>query len=162
MNPNNRISYMSRAAIIAALYTVITWLCSMAGLSSGVIQLRLSEALIVLTAFTPAAIPGMTVGCLISNLIAPGTVPWDVVFGTLATFLGALGGYFLRRYPALVPLPNIVANTVIVPLVLRYAYGAPDAYWFLSTTVFLGEFITSGIFGLLLYSVLKKYKRHLN
>ena len=160
MNPNNRIKFMAKTAFIAALYTVVTWLCSLAGLSNGAIQLRLSEALIIMTAFTPAAIPGMTLGCLLSNLLT-GAIPWDIVFGTLATLLGALGGYLLRRWPVLVPLPNIVSNTVIVPLILRYAYGAPDALPFLAGTVFAGEFLSCGVFGLLLWSVLTKYKRYL-
>ena len=161
MTPNNRIKFMAKTAFIAALYTVLTWLCSLVGLSSGVIQLRLSEALIVMIVFTPAAVPGMTIGCLLSNLLT-GAIPWDVVFGTLATLIGAVGGYLLRRYPALVPLPNILANAVIIPLILRYAYGAPDALSFLVITVLIGEVLSSGVFGLLLYSVLKKYKRYLN
>ena len=161
MSPkNNRIRFIAKTALIAALYVVLTWLCSLVGLSSGVIQLRLSEALIVMTAFTPAAIPGLAIGCLLSNLLTNG-IPLDILFGSLATLLGALGGYLLRRWPALTPVPNIVSNTVIVPLVLRYGYGVPDALSFLVITVFIGEVLSSGVFGLLLYSVLKKYKRYL-
>ena len=150
--------FFTQGAMIAALYAALTLVASALGLSSGVIQLRLSEALIVLTVFTPAAIPGLTIGCLLSNLLT-GAAAWDIVFGSFATLLGALGGYFLRRYPYAVPIPNIVSNTVIVPLVLRYAYGVPDALPFLFTTVFIGEFLSTGVFGLFLYSVLKKHSR---
>ena len=95
MTPNNRIKFMAKTAFIAALYTVLTWLCSLVGLSSGVIQLRLSEALIVMIVFTPAAVPGMTIGCLLSNLLT-GAIPWDVVFGTLATLCAAFLTYLLK------------------------------------------------------------------
>ena len=161
MKTKNRIKFMAKPAIIAALYTALTFLCSLAGLSSGVIQLRLSEALIVLTVFTPAAIPGLTIGCLLSNLLT-GAAAWDIVFGSLATLLGALGGYLLRKFPYAVPIPNIVSNTLIVPFILRYAYGVPDALPFLFTTVFIGEFLSTGVFGLFLYSVLKKHSRYLS
>ena len=161
MKSNNRIKFMAKTAIIAALYTALTFLCSLVGLSSGVIQLRLSEALIVLTAFTPAAIPGLTIGCLLSNFLTAAPL-WDVIFGPLATLIGALGGYFLRRFPYAVPVPNIVSNTVIVPLILRYAYGVPDALPFLFTTVFIGEFLSTGVFGLFLYSIVRKHNRYLN
>ena len=126
MKSNNRIKFMAKTAIIAALYTALTFLCSLVGLSSGVIQLRLSEALIVLTAFTPAAIPGLTIGCLLSNFLTAAPL-WDVIFGPLATLIGALGGYFLRRFPYAVPVPNIVSNTVIVPLIFIRSPFLPTA-----------------------------------
>ncbi|HOA84750.1 MAG TPA: QueT transporter family protein, partial [Bacillota bacterium] len=76
--------FIARAGIIAALYVALTFLSAAMGLASGVIQLRLSEALCVLPVFTPAAIPGLAVGCLIANF-ATGAVVLDVIFGSLAT-----------------------------------------------------------------------------
>lgn len=144
------ISYITKAAAIAALYVVLTELSAQFGLSGmNVIQFRLSEALTVLPFFTSAAIPGLAIGCLLSNLLT-GAVVWDVVFGTLATLIGALLTYALRRYKWLAPIPPIVANTVIVPFILRYAYGFADAWWFLALTVFVGEFVCCGILGMLL------------
>ena len=153
-----RIRFLSYAAFIAALYVVLTLLSAAFGLASGVIQVRLSEALTVLPAFTPAAVPGLFIGCLLSNLLT-GSLPWDVVFGSLATLLGALGTYFLRRHSRwLAPLPPILANVFIVPAVLQKVYGASEAYPFLMLTVGIGEIIAAGILGLLLYRVLARTK----
>ena len=152
MSKSNRhsINYISKAAAIAALYVVLTELSALFGLSgTNVIQFRLSEALTILPFFTSAAIPGLVIGCFLSNLLT-GAVVWDVVFGTLATLIGALLTYALRRYKWLAPIPPIVANTVIVPFVLRYAYGFTDAFWFLALTVFIGELVCCGILGMLL------------
>ena len=91
-----RVRFITLAAIIAALYVVLTLVSAAFGLSSGVIQVRISESLCILAFFTPAAIPGMTIGCLVSNLVTGANV-LDVVFGTLATLLGVYGGYLLRK-----------------------------------------------------------------
>ena len=116
-----RILYVTQAGLIAALYTVLTLFIGAFGLANGAIQLRISEALCVLPFFTSAAIPGLTVGCLISNLIT-GCLWQDVLFGTLATLLGAIGASMLRRVPWLVPMPTVLFNTLIIPCVLAYAY----------------------------------------
>lgn len=151
-------SFITKAAVIAALYIVLTELSTMMGLSSGVIQCRLSEMFTVLPIFTPAAIPGLFIGCLISNIMAGGVI-WDVVFGSIATLLGAVGAWLLRKKNVyLVPLPTILANMLIVPLVLRYAYGAEGSLPFFALTVGIGEFITAGILGVFLAKTLKKYK----
>ena len=148
---NKKALYITQAAMIAAIYVVLTYIVNMTGLASGVIQIRLSEALCVLPAFMPAAVPGLFIGCLISNLIC-GAVIWDVIFGSLATLIGAVITYLLRKKSKwLLPVPAIVSNTVIIPLVLTYAYGVPDAIWFSAITVFLGKFISCGILGMLLY-----------
>ena len=148
---NKNALYITQAAMIAAIYVLLTYLVNATGLASGVIQIRLSEALCVLPAFTPAAIPGLFIGCLISNLIC-GAVVWDVIFGSIATLLGAVFTYMLKKKSKwLLPLPPIVANTVIIPFVLTYAYGVPDAIWFSAITVFAGEFISCGVLGMLLY-----------
>lgn len=148
--------YVTNAAIIAALYVALTWLSSLVGLSgTNVIQFRLSEALTILPFFTTAAIPGLTLGCLLANILT-GALPWDIAFGTLATLLGALGTYALRKWKWLSPVPPIVANTVIVPFVLRYAYGFGDAWWFLALTVFIGELAMCGGLGMLLLFAIQK------
>ncbi len=142
-------------AIIAALYVVLTYLASAMGLSSGVIQVRFSEALTVLPVFTPAAIPGLFIGCLISNLLT-GCALWDVIFGSLATLLGAIFTYLLKKHKLLAVLPPIISNAIIVPPVLIFVYGVSDAYWFILLTVCIGEIISCGILGTALRKALEK------
>ncbi len=156
-----KIFFITHAAVIAALYVVLTMISAAFGLSSGVIQVRISEALTVLPYFTPAAIPGLFVGCLISNMLTPGTVIWDVIFGSVATLIGAVGTYFLGRYVNkwLSPIPPIAANTLIIPFVLRFAYGAEDSLAFMMLTVGAGEVISCGVFGLILLATLEPLKR---
>lgn len=159
---NKKVLFITQGAVIAAIYVVLTYIVSLLGLANGVIQVRLSEALTILPVFTPAAIPGLVVGCVISNILT-GAVIWDVIFGSLATLIGAVGTYLLRKHHRILyPLPPIIANTVIVPLVLTYAYGVPDALWFSALTVCAGEVIFCGVLGLLLYHGLdNKYCRRL-
>ena len=155
-----RILYLSQAALVAALYTVFTVAVGSFGLASGVIQVRVSEALCILPVFMPAAIPGLALGCLISNLIMAGL--WqDVLFGTLATLIGAMGAYLLRRQPLLAPLPTVVANTVIVPFVLACAYKFEGGVGFFALTVGAGEVISAYLLGLLLYFALKPHDARL-
>lgn len=153
---NKKLITMSQAAMIAALYVVLTFVANTFGLASGVIQIRLSEALTILPYFTPAAIPGLTIGCLLSNCLT-GCAPLDIVFGTVATLLGALGSYALRKYQWLTPIPPILANTIIVPWVLRFAYGAKDAVPYMMITVGIGEVISCYVLGMLLLLSLKKF-----
>ncbi len=145
------------AGLIAALYTVLTCVVGAFGLANGAIQFRLSEALCVLPFFTPAAIPGLAVGCLLSNIFM-GCIWQDVVFGTLATLLGAIGAYALRKLPALVPLPTVLANTAIIPFVLAYGYGVPEGLGFLILTVGAGEVLSAYVVGLILLYALRKYQ----
>lgn len=154
--------YVARGAIIAALYVVLTMLASAVGLSSGVIQFRISEALCIMAVFLPEAVPGLFIGCLISNLMVPGAVIWDIIFGSVATLLGAVGARLMRKLPEklrwLSTLPTILSNMLIVPLVLIYAYGATDSYGFLLLTVGIGEIVCAGFGGTGLYYLLKKTK----
>lgn len=154
---NKKALFITQAAMIAALYVVLTVLINAFNLASGAIQVRISEALTVLPFFTPAAIPGLFIGCLISNIVT-GCLPWDVVFGSLATLIGALGTYALRKYKFLAPVPPILANALIVPIILIKVYAVPDAYWFLLLTVGAGEVISCGILGMILLFSLNKYK----
>ena len=155
-NPQSRKTLIIvQAGLIAALYTVLTIICNAMGLASGVIQVRFSEALCILPCFTVAGVPGLFVGCLVSNLVTGGAV-WDIVFGSLATLLGAVGTRLLRKNRWLASLPPIAANALIIPFVLRYAYGAEDAWWFMALTVGAGEIISAGLLGQLLYTGLSR------
>ena len=155
---NKKTHFLTEAALIAALYVVLTLVAAMLGLASGTIQLRLSEALTILPALTPAAIPGVFIGCILANILTGG-LPWDIVFGSLASLIGALGTYLLRgKGKWLYPLPPILANALIVPAVLIRVYGETDAYWFLVLTVGIGEVISAGVLGLLLYNAVRKTK----
>ena len=142
---------------IAALYVVLTLVANAFGLASGAIQVRLSEALTILPCFTAAAIPGLTVGCVLANLIT-GCALWDVVFGSLATLIGTVGTYLMRKKPLLAWIPPVLSNAIIVPIVLQKVYGVPDSFWYLMLTVGAGEVIACGILGLLLYKALSKTK----
>lgn len=154
----NNTLYLTQASLIAALYVMLTIISNFAGLASGVIQLRLSEMLTILPVFTPAAIPGLAVGCAVANL-ATGCALWDVVFGTLATTLGALGTYYIgRKYPYAGPTFPIAANALIVPKVLQVVYGAEGTYWYFMLTVGIGEILSCGVLGIILYRVLRKTK----
>lgn len=157
---NSKTLFITQAAIIAALYVVLTLLANALGLSNYAIQLRFSEALTILPFFTFAAIPGLFLGCLISNLLT-GAIIWDVIFGSLATLLGAVGTYLLRRVKWLAPLPPIVANTIIVPLVLYYAYRIPGSVPYFMLTVGIGEILSCGVLGMLLLFILQKYKKYI-
>ncbi|MBQ9773761.1 MAG: QueT transporter family protein [Clostridia bacterium] len=148
-----RLTTVCQAGVIGALYTVLTLL--VAPIGSGVIQCRISEALCVLPFFTSAAIPGLAIGCLISNLLS-GLLWQDVVFGTLATLIGAVGARLLRRVPWLVPLPTVLANVLIVPPVLAYAYGAEEGIPFLMLTVGAGEVISAYVLGMILLLTLRR------
>ena len=155
---SKKLVFICQAAVIAALYVVLTYVFS--AFASGVIQVRVSEALTILPAFTPAAIPGLVIGCLLSNTLT-GCVLLDIIFGSVATLIGALGSYALRRHTWLVPIPPIVSNMVIVPFVLRYAYGATDAFPFMIATVGAGEIISCYLLGMILYGALKKMNHSL-
>lgn len=167
-----------QAAMIAAIYVVLTLLANAFGLANYAIQVRFSEALTILPFFTPAAIPGLFVGCILSNILT-GCMPLDVLFGSLATLLGALGTYIIGRmsrqavsaaetaiklrrsfsfYRILAPLPPILSNTLIVPFVLAYVYQFEGSIPFFMLTVGIGEVISCGILGLLLLLSLEKYK----
>ncbi len=143
------------AAIIAAFYVVLTYLASAFGLASFAVQIRFSEALTILPVFTSAAIPGIFIGCVLANLLT-GCAIWDVIFGSLATLLGAIGTYFLKKHKMLATLPPIIANTLIVPPVLLYVYNLEGTYWFFALTVGIGEIISCGILGSLLRKWLEK------
>ena len=157
---NQSTRYLTHGAIISALYVVLTYLVNLFGLASGAVQVRVSEALTILPIFTIAAVPGLTVGCVLANMLT-GAAAWDVVFGSLATLIGAIGTRLLRRHPILATLPPILANTIIVPFVLQKVYGVPDSLPYLMLTVGIGEVISCGILGTLLRKAVEPHSDRL-
>ena len=153
----NKVQFMTQAAMIAAIYVVLCIVFE--PISYGAIQTRVAEALTVLPFFTPAAVPGLFIGCLAANLLGGGIL-LDVAFGSVATLIGAVGTYLLRKKSRyLAPLPPIVANVLIIPFVLRYGYGDPLPIPFLMGTVGLGEILSCGMMGTVLLVVLSRYKK---
>lgn len=151
----NKVTFLTQAALIAAVYVV---LCVVfAPISYGEIQVRIAEALVILPFFTPAAIPGLFIGCFLSNLIG-GSILVDMVFGSIATLIGAVGSWYLRKSKVLVLLPPIIANTLIVPFVLFYGYGVNLPIPFMMLTVGIGEVIAVAVLGSILLNVLDRYK----
>lgn len=174
LQPSLSVQALVQAAMIAAIYVVLTLLANAFGLANYAIQVRFSEALTILPFFTPAAIPGLFVGCILSNILT-GCLPLDIIFGSLATLIGAFGTYALGRmsrdsktasgthknftlYKVLTPLPPIISNTLIVPFILAYVYQFEGSIPYFMLTVGAGEIISCGILGLILLFSLEKYK----
>lgn len=162
---NKKVLFLTQAALIAAMYVVLTMVIGAFGLASGNIQVRISEALCILPVFTPAAVPGLWIGCLIANALTPNVMVFDVIFGSLATLIGAVGTYALRKNKILCTLPPVIANTIIVPLVLRFGYGYTFIYQgtdlsipFFALTVGIGEVISICVLGSILQRILEKYR----
>lgn len=148
--------FITEGALIAALYIALTFLSRAVGLDSGAIQLRLSEALTVLPVFTSAAVPGLFVGCLLANLLT-GCAVWDIVFGAVATLLGAVGTrIFTKNKKRLAPLCPIITNTAIIPVILKTVYGTKMAYPVLCLAIFIGELISCGILGQALIGIIER------
>ena len=150
-NQNKSVYFMTHAAAVAAIYIVLTMVFQ--PISFGPVQFRVSEALCILPFFTPAAVPGLFVGCLLSNLFC-GAAALDVIFGSLATLIGAVGSYLLRHNRWAVCVPPIMANTIIIPWVLRYAYGSADLIPVAMVTVGAGEILAIGVLGNVLLAAL--------
>lgn len=172
------LTMLVQAAMIAAIYVVLTLFANALGLANYVVQVRFSEALTILPFFTPAAIPGLFAGCILSNILT-GCMPLDVIFGSLATLTGALGtcalGKAYRRGSRtditvinpqrnsaickfLAPLPPIISNTLIVPFILAYVYQFEGSIPYFMLTVGIGEVISCGFLGLALLFSLEKRK----
>ncbi len=158
---STKVQRMARCAMIAALYTAVSLL--LAPFSYGAVQVRVAEALTLLPVFTPDAIVGVTLGCLLTNLL--GSSPIDAVFGTLATLIAALltwklRGVRWRSLPVLSSLMPVVVNAVVV--------GAEITFFFMDTpatgaalalnmfTVGLGEVVSCMVLGLLLVKAVEK------
>ena len=150
---NRKVVYMTQAALIAAIYVVVTVILRPLGF--GPVQVRISEMLCVLPIFTPAAVPGVALGCFIANILGGAILP-DVICGTVATLIGAVLTYRLREKNRIIAvLPPIISNAAIVPFVLKYAYGEPFSIPFMMCTVGIGEVVSVGVLGLMLAAVLE-------
>jgi len=165
----NKVLYLAQAGAIAAIYVVLTMFINAFNLASGAIQIRISEALCILPFFTPAAVPGLAIGCLLANIFT-GCAIWDIIFGTLATLIGAFFSYKLRNHKVLVTLPPVIANAVIIPFVLCYAYGLTGAWvvggvdlsiLFYALTVGAGEVISVCVLGTVLRKALEPVSKHI-
>lgn len=154
-NRRKMLLYMCQTAMIAGIYAALTIV--LAPISFNFIQVRIAEALCILPLFTNAAVPGLFLGCLIGNFFG-GAVLTDVFFGSLATLIGAAGGYILRFNRWLVPLPTVVSNTIIIPFILKYGYEADIPLYMSATCIFIGEMISSYLLGEILCSLLLKQK----
>lgn len=155
METKNKTQFITQAALIAALYVILTFIANAFGLANYVVQVRFSEALTILPFFTPAAIPGLFIGCIIANTLT-GCMLLDIIFGSIATLIGAIATYALRRFKWLAPIPPIAANTIIVPFVLRYVYQIPGSIPYFALTVGAGEVISCGILGMILLFAISK------
>ena len=166
-----RTKFLATASLIAALYIALTYLAMAFGLHNQAIQVRFSEALIALCLITPAAIPGLTVGCLLANILT-GCAALDIALGPVATLIGAVGAYYIGKlikktgksfWSAIATIPTILANTAIIPFVIYICYTAPGdqdlaILPFFALTVFIGEVISAGVLGTVLYYGLRKRK----
>lgn len=150
-----KITYLVQSAIIAAIYVVLVEVFNFS--SFGPVQFRIAEALTILPFFTPAAIPGLFVGCLLANILG-GAIPADIICGSLATLVAAYISYKLRNVKWLVPIPPIVLNTLVVPFVLKYGYGVDNIIPYLMLTVGAGEIIVCGVIGMTFLLTLNRYR----
>ena len=155
---NKKILFLAQAAIIGALYVVLTVLFAPISFGTSGIDVRISEMLTILPFFTPAAIPGLLIGCVISNILGGGII-LDVIFGSLATLIGGFGCYVLRDNRWIAPIPTILANTIIIPPILKYGYGVNLPLMVLVFSVFAGEVISAYILGQVLISILQPRRK---
>ncbi|OUP02756.1 QueT transporter family protein [Sellimonas sp.] len=151
--------FIAYAAMIAAIYVILTSIFAPFGF--GEIQVRVAEALTILPAFTSAAIPGLFIGCLIGNILGGAILP-DIIFGSLATLIGAVFVFLLRRKSKYVlPLAPVLSNSLIIPFILRFGYGVNLPIPFLMLSIGIGEILSCGVLGMLLYNALSKYRHTL-
>ena len=156
MNQNNKhiILYIAQAAMIASIYVALTLI--FASISFNLIQVRIAEALCIMPLFTSAAIPGLFLGCLLGNAIA-GAALYDVIFGSLATLIGAVIGYLLRKNRWLVPIPSVISNMLIIPFILKYVYLIDVPIIIQMLYIGVGEIISCYILGEILGTALLKH-----
>ena len=154
------VKHLALGGLIAALYAVLTLFSAAFGLAVGPFEFRLSEALCALPLLTPAAVPGLFVGCLTANVLCAAALP-DILFGSLATLLGAMGTRFLRKKPLLALLSPVLANTLILPPILYFVYGFGESGYLILTVAFLiGEAGSAMGLGYFLYRCLSPFQKH--
>ena len=148
----SKVRFLALSTVIAALYAVLTYAAAAMNLAFGAVQFRFSEALTVLPAFTPAAIPGLAVGCLISNLASP---------------LGLVRNIRWKEIPVLAPLPPVIFNALIVGFEVAcladngtFAFGNLSLAGFIAgaVSVGIGELIVCYVLGVPLMMALRRTK----
>lgn len=151
--------FWAQAGMIAALYTVLS--VALGPLSYGAVQLRLSEALWVFLVFTPAAVPGLFVGCLLSNIIGMFmglTIPADIIFGSLTTLVAAWTGYLLRKNAALTPAPSVILNALIIGWEVHVFFTPEVPIYLCMLYVGIGQALSCYVVGEPLLFFLRKSK----
>ena len=151
LDQHGKTMFIVRSAVIAALYAALT--LALYPISFGAVQFRVSEALTLLPIVMPEAIPGLFVGCLVSNLIGSAT-PWDIIFGSLATLIAAILTYATRRNKILAAFWPVICNTVIVGLVLALTLNLP--VFLTMGEVGLGELAVVYTVGMAMLAALKR------
>lgn len=151
LDQHGKTMFIVRSAVIAALYAALT--LALYPISFGAVQFRVSEALTLLPIVMPEAIPGLFVGCLVSNLIGSAT-PWDIIFGSLATLIAAILTYATRRNKILAAFWPVLCNTVIVGLVLALTLNLP--VFLTMGEVGLGELVVVYTVGMAMLAALKR------
>lgn len=153
---NKGVRFMTQAAMIAAIYVVLVFV--FAPISFGPVQIRVAEALTILPLITPAAVPGLFIGCLVGNLLSPGLIILDIVLGSLTTLVAAIISYKLRDKKYLVPMPPVILNMIVVPFIIKYGYGVPMPIYLSALAVGAGQLVSCYGLGLILIQVIDKYK----
>lgn len=156
LDQHGKTMFIVRSAVIAALYAALT--LALYPISFGAVQFRVSEALTLLPIVMPEAIPGLFVGCLVSNLIGSAT-PWDIIFGSLATLIAAILTYVTRRNKILAAFWPVLCNTVIVGLVLALTLDLP--VFLTMGEVGLGELAVVYTVGMAMLAALKRVPKKL-
>lgn len=152
---NKKTEFISHAAVIAAIYIVLVLIFQYS--SFGPVQFRIAEALTILPYFTPAAIPGVTIGCFLSAIMTGANI-LDIIFGPLATLIAAILSYKLRGNKFLVPIPPIVVNALVIPWVLKFAYGEAQPVSIMMLSIAGGQILACLVLGLTLLFSLDKVK----
>lgn len=158
MNTKNVTKQVTIAGLIAALYVVLVLVFNFA--SFGPVQARVAEMLSILPYFTPAAIPGLFIGCLIGNIVG-GAALLDIIFGSLTTLLAAIVAYRVRRFKWLVGLPAVLFNAVSVGFILKYVYVDAAPIYLLMLSVLAGQVVAVYILGMPLLYALEPIKNKL-
>ena len=156
LDQHGKTMFIVRSAVIASLYAALT--LALYPISFGAVQFRVSEALTLLPIVMPEAIPGLFVGCLVSNLIGSAT-PWDIIFGSLATLIAAILTYATRRNKILAAFWPVLCNTVIVGLVLALTLDLP--VFLTMGEVGLGELAVVYTVGMAMLAALKRVPKKL-
>ncbi len=140
--------FITRAALVAAFYVLLGIISHTFALDSGAVQLRLSEALCVLPAISGSYVVGVTVGCFLFNTLFSGSII-DMIFGTLATLIGALLATLFKKHKYLAFIPTVISNALIIPLVICYGTmgGSLSALPVMVLSIAAGEILSCGVIG---------------